>query len=407
MRLIPLLLVLLLVAATPTRATAQTEAPATRAEALRLEREKKQQQVRPNQPDALQRGMDYIEDRALFLVARDGFHPKLGSLTTGSGFAFGVGFRDRDLFKKRARLELWTAASLKKYWAMEARVAAPDLPGGRLIGGVVASLREYPQEDYFGLGPDSRRDDRSSFRLRTTEVSGIGGVRLAPVVTIGGGLGFIASRTGAGKNSRVPTITERFDSVSAPGFGVDTDFLRSSAFVDVDYREPLNARRGGWYRFEVSRYADRDNGAWSFTRTDVDLRQFIGFLADRRVLALRAFVSSSDALDDSNGVPFYLMPALGGNDSLRGFRNYRFRGPHALLLQAEYRWEIWSGLDGAFFYDAGKVGLRRSDLGLDKLEDDYGFGFRFNTDNGVILRVDAAFGSREGKHLHIVFGGVF
>ena len=39
------------------------------------------------------------------------------------------------------------------------------------------------------------------------------------------------------------------------------------------------------------------------------------------------------------------MPTLGGNDTLRGFREYRFRGPHAILGQAEYRWEIWSGLD--------------------------------------------------------------
>ena len=139
----------------------------------------------------------------------------------------------------------------------------------------------------------------------------------------------------------------------------------------------------------------------------MDLRQFIGILADRRVLALRGFFSTSEATDRSNGVPFYLMPSLGGNDSLRGFRNYRFRAPHALLLQAEYRWEIWSGLDGAFFYDTGKVAMRRSDLDFTNLEDDYGLGFRFNTANGVILRVDAAFGSREGKHLHIVFGGVF
>ena len=61
----------------------------------------------------------------------------------------------------------------------------------------------------------------------------------------------------------------------------------------------------------------------------------------------------------------------------------------------------------ALFYDAGKVTLRRSDLDFNNLEHDYGFGFRFNTDNGIIFRVDAAFGSRDGKHLHIVFGGIF
>ncbi len=226
-------------------------------------------------------------------------------------------------------------------------------------------------------------------------------------MSVGGSFGYLQARTGDGKNSNVPTTDEVFNEQDAPGLGLTTDYLRSSAFVDVDYREPLYARRGGWYRFQVTRFSDRNEGAWSFTRTDVDLRQFFGFLAERRVIALRAHLASTYGADDSNGVPFFMMPSLGGNDSLRGFRNYRFRGPHALLLQAEYRWEIWSGLDGAFFYDAGKVSLNRSDLKLSSFEDDYGIGFRFNTSNGVILRVDTAFGSREGTHLHIVFGGVF
>jgi outer membrane translocation and assembly module TamA len=106
-------------------------------------------------------------------------------------------------------------------------------------------------------------------------------------------------------------------------------------------------------------------------------------------------------------VPFYLTPTLGGYDSLRGFHQYRFRGPNSLLLQGEYRFEIWSALDGAFFYDTGKVAERRSDLDLKDLEHDYGFGFRFNTDNGVIMRADAAFGSRDGKHFYISLGGRF
>ena len=59
------------------------------------------------------------------------------------------------------------------------------------------------------------------------------------------------------------------------------------------------------------------------------------------------------------------------------------------------------------FYDAGKVTDRRGDLNLEDLNRAYGFGFRFNTDQGVIMRVDAGFGSRDGKHLYIVFGDVF
>ena len=184
------------------------------------------------------------------------------------------------------------------------------------------------------------------------------------------------------------------------------DYLRSIAFLEVDYREPTNARRGGWYRVEFSHVDDRTTGTNTFNRVDTDLRQFIGFLADRRVLAARLFVSTSDT-GEGHIMPFYLMPTLGGHDTLRGFREYRFRGPHAILLQGEYRFEVWSGLDVALFYDAGKVAEQRSDLDFSDLERDYGFGFRFNTNAGIILRVDAAFGSKDGKHLYIVWGGVF
>ncbi len=368
---------------------AQTQEPTSRAEALRTEREQKQGNLSPNRPDGLQRAMDFVEDRALFLLTRDGFYPKIGSLTTGSGFALGLGYRDRDMFARRGVAEVWAAGTAKKYWAIQGRVAFPEEPRARYMVDVVGNLRDYPKEAFYGLGPDSERQDALEFGLRTSEVAGRAGVRPVDPLFFGGGLGLYTSKA------------------YSRSVGTELDYVRSRGYVEVDYREPLNARRGGWYRLDVSHYADTNDGLRSFTRADLDVRQFVSVLAERRVLAVRGWASTSEAADDSFGIPFYLMPTLGGNDSLRGFRNYRFRGPHALLLQAEYRWEIWSGLDAALFYDAGKVAMQRSDLNFKDLEDDYGFGFRFNTSTGVIMRVDAAFGSRDGKHLHIVFGGVF
>ena len=223
---------------------------------------------------------------------------------------------------------------------------------------------------------------------------------------VGGAVQYIQPTVGRGEDTRVPSIEALFSDATAPGLALQPDYLLTSSFVELDYRQPINARKGGWYRIEFSRYDDRDFDAYSFNRVEVDLRQYVPFLAERRVLAGRALVSTSD-VEAGQTMPFYLMPYLGGNDTLRGFREYRFRGPHALLLQAEYRYEIWSGLDGALFYDAGKVALQRSDLDFTNLEKDYGFGFRFNTDNGVVMRVDAGFGSSDGKHLYITFGGVF
>jgi Omp85 superfamily domain len=389
-----------------TSSVAWSQEPSTREEADRQRREQKAQEVTPYEPNGLERAMDFAEEKAIFILDREGFHPKLGSLTTGSGFAYGLGFRDRDLFSNTGALEIWAAGSVKRYWATEARLRFPRLADNHLYLETWASHRDYPQENFFGLGPDSNRDDRSDYAIRTDHFGGRAGVRPVSHLLVGGGLEYLQPRLGSGQNDRFPDVADAFSPSEAPGLDARADFLRSDAFIEVDYREPQYARKGGWYRIDFSHYDDRSLGQFTFNRIDADLRQFVGFLAGRRVIAARLFVSTSDT-SAGQTMPFYFMPTLGGNDTLRGFREYRFRAPHAILAQGEYRWEIWSGFDGALFYDAGKVANRREDLDFEKLESDYGIGFRFNTDNGVILRVDAAFGSRDGKHLHIVFGGVF
>jgi len=397
--------VAILVSSTP--ADAQTEPPpATRAEALRAERAAKAQATRPHQPNALERGLDVFEDRAIFILDREGFYPKLGSLTVGSGFAYGLGYRDRDLLNNYGALDVWVAGSTRGYFAAEGRIRFPELAHKRLLVEGWAGRRDYAGEYFFGLGPTSDRDAQSDYGLRSTIVGASAGVRPFSKMIVGGSLEYLTPSIGRGNDDNLPDTEDVFTEAEAPGVSQRADYLRTHGFFELDYRQPRYPRQGGFIRADLSHYDDRTTGAYTFNRFDLDLRQFVGFLAGRRVFGLRAFMSTSD-VKDGHTVPFYGMPSLGGNDTLRGFRMYRFRGPHALLLQAEYRWEIWSGLDGALFYDAGKTPLDRSDLNLDGLQSDYGFGFRFNTNNGIIFRVDAGFGSRDGTHLYMVWGGVF
>jgi hypothetical protein len=397
-----------LVTTAPVPAFAQSSAapPETRAEVLQRAREDKRQSATPYEPNALERGMRLAEDRLTpLLAAPDCFHLKLGSLTTGSGFAYGAGYRNRRLFDREGAITAWAAGSLKRYRAVEGRFDLPDLADGRLSFGTYARHNNYPQEDFFGVGPQARRGDHSNYRFRNTLAGARAAVKPAPIATFGGGIEYLRPVVETGGNKALPTIGSLFDDTSAPGLAGATNFVRTSAFLDIDYRQPRNARKGGWYRLEASRFNEQSD-AFTFSRFDADLRQYASILAERRVLAVRLFVSTSEPATGAL-VPFYFMPSLGGHDSLRGFRDYRFRGPHAILTQTEYRFEIWSGLDAALFYDAGKVALRRADLNFKNLEDAYGFGFRFNTDNGTVLRIDAGFGSSDGKHLYIVFGDVF
>ena len=399
-RIVPLCLLAML----PFRTVAIAQE--TREEAQKQQREEKQQTVTPYEPNLLERALKAVETGGIPLITRDGIYAKLGSITTGSGFAYGAGYRSRRLFGSDAALDVWGGASLKGYRAGEARVRFPNLGGGRFLAEGYGRRSEYPQEDYFGLGPDSLRSAQADFQLRAHTIGARAAMRVAPVVSIGGGLEYYEPRVSDGTDKALVSIGEQYRR------GIGSRTLRAAELPSYHRvrRDRLAAAAERTQGRLVPRRAQslrrsRSLGV-SFTRLDVDLRQYVSFLSERRVLMGRVAASTSDTASGQQ-MPFYLMPTLGGNDSLRGYRDYRFRGPHALLLQAEYRFEIWSGLDAAFFYDAGKVAMRRADLDLNDLESDYGVGFRFNTDNGIVLRVDAAFGSRDGNHLWIVFGGKF
>ena len=185
------------------------------------------------------------------------------------------------------------------------------------------------------------------------------------------------------------------------------NFLRAEAGVEFNTRQPRgNPRQGARYALSYQRYEDQDGGQFDFDRVEIDLQQYISLYRHRRVLALRGLVSMSDAVSGGD-VPFYYQRTLGGPDDLRGLSRFRLRDRNLLLLQAEYRWEIFTAMDGAIFYDAGKVASRREDLDLKDLETDYGIGFRFGTRNGVFLRVEGAFGSSDGPKFIMRFGHVF
>ena len=100
------------------------------------------------------------------------------------------------------------------------------------------------------------------------------------------------------------------------------------------------------------------------------------------------------------------METLGGANSICGFREYRFRDSRNLLLNVEYRWEVWTYADFVFFYDAGKVFSDANDLDLSNLKSGYWFGIRGRSPDGVVLRFDFA-RSNEGFILHIGGGPAF
>ena len=313
----------------------------TRAEALRDEREEKQQQGLPEpDPNTFERVLSAVERGGVPLITRDGVYAKIGTLTTGSGTAFGAGYRSRRFLGRDYGFDAWAGGSLTAYWETEARLQVPVIGNGRLLLNVAGRYRDYPREDYFGLGPDSTRSSFADFRLRGPTVDVRADARVAGPVSIIGGAQYIHPLVSDGKDPSLPSISSVFDETTAPG-------LDSSAQLRARPRHhrrrlPPAAQRPPW------RLVPRRVQSFRRPRrAGLLLRAARHRPAPVRRACCRNAASSSRARivstsEPSSGqtVPFYLMPTLGGNETLRGFRAYRFRGPHAMLLQGEYRFEI-------------------------------------------------------------------
>jgi hypothetical protein len=142
---------LVLVCAAAPAARAQTAE--TRAGEQQRQREEKQKHVTTYEPTAIERTMDLVENKIVPLLQRDGAYAKLGNITTGSGFAYGAGWRDRSLVKGLGSVNLWAAVSMKRYWVMEAKGLYPIVEGGVLNLEGAGRIYEYPEEQFFGIGP--------------------------------------------------------------------------------------------------------------------------------------------------------------------------------------------------------------------------------------------------------------
>lgn len=379
----------------------------TRREALERRREEKARQTKSHTPGKLEAALLYVEEKRIlerFGPDMDGFFPRIGGLTTGSGFAGGVGYRKH--FNDHAIFRTSTAISTKSYTLAEAEFMTP-VAGGRVEFGGHMRWRNFPQEDYFGLGNDSPRTGRVSFLLEDTDATATGAVRFKPWLRVGARAGYLNVDIGHGTDRRFLSIEQRFTERTAPGLARQPDFTHGDVFVDVDYRDrPRNSRAGGRYYASFARYHDIDFSHYSFGRFDGDVQQFFPIFDKKRVIALRGHLVHTNSRP-GHVVPFYMLPTVGGSDTVRSFREYRFRDENAIFFNAEYRWEAFAGLDMAVFFDAGKVRADFQNIDLRNLKTAYGVGFRFNTYKSVFLRLDIAGGGREGTRLFLKFGPAF
>jgi outer membrane protein assembly factor BamA len=350
----------------------------------------------------------YVKDKDIMerLSPRDGFYPRIGGLTTGSGLAGGLGYR-RHLFGDRLLADLSGVVSLKAYRVIEAQGRWLRFWGER--GEVWTTFRYagYPEEDFFGIGATSSLDTRTSYEIDSTDLVTRGLVHLRSWLTVGADIGYFNPDIDHGADDSIPSTEEVFTDAQAPGLlGPQPNFLHHSLFAEIDLRDMRgNPRHRGYYRGSFSTWDDR-------TIQQYDFRRFDGsgaYYFPMRVNDAIAIGSTLSYTNNATGsrVPFYALPYVGGADTLRGYREFRFRAENVMSISAEYHWEIVNHVQVAPFIDAGDFGQDWEDIDFLHMKASYGAGLRLHTDNSVFFRFDTGFGGGEGVRFFLKFGPSF
>jgi outer membrane protein assembly factor BamA len=326
---------------------------------------------------------------------KNGYYTELSNMITGSGFiSIGPGYR-HDVLGKNGFVDVSGAVSWRLYNMMQGRFEMPALAHDHITLGAQVMWQDQTQNAYFGIGSDSLETNEAQYRLQSADSVGYLLLRPVPSLTFGGELGFlrrpdILSPGGTFKQG-LPTVEQQFPADPGVSDSFQPNYMHGEVSVVSDTRDRRSRpTSGGMYRAALVTFNDQSTGTFSFRQYEGEAAHFIQLLDTDWVLALHGWVVTSD-VPNAHEVPFYLLPSLGGNNSLRSYADYRFHDNNMASVNAESRWGIFTHVDVAAFLDAGNVAPRFQDLDLAKTS--WGGGIRLHTDRTTFARFDVAHGA--------------
>lgn len=256
---------------------------------------------------------------------------------------------------------------------------------------------------FFGLGPESRRDNETNMTLEVTGAYAIFGVNITRHARLSLGETLQRFEVRRGGVPKLPFTGHRFPDLP----GVDGAVVHAQRVALIyDSRDSLTTPSEGLL---TSLYAEASARLLGSSADYVKSGAEVVYhwpLVDRRLILVGR--SRLEALDGSSDTPFMVRPELGGVDSLRGFSNNRFYGDASLLLSAELRARVLRlrlfGVDAQFevtpFLDAGKVFNSASQFFGKAFELTPGVGFRGLAPPSVVGHIEIGF-SREGPAIFV------
>lgn len=348
------------------------------------------------EPELLTSAIDFVSDRMNGTgKPKQGFYLETSNLITGAGFvSLGPGYRQQ-LFGGRAYVDASAAVSWHLYKMGQVRFEVPDLADRRLRFGAQLMWQDYTQVSYFGIGDDSLEENESQYRMTGADIVGDLTYRLRPSLAIGGEIGWLRApdirNPGGTFRPDLPPTTEQFPDDPGVGLAQQPAFLHAEISLTADTRDyRSHPTAGHLYRAAWIHYTDRGAGTFSFREYEGEALQMLRIAGPTWILALHGWTVLSD-VPAGHDVPFYLLPTVGGSNTIRSYSNFRFHDRHMATATVESRWALFTHVDVAAFVDGGGVAARLADLTLDKTA--VGVGARLHSGRATFARFDVAYGA--------------
>lgn len=272
--------------------------------------------------------------------------------------------------------------------------------GGRYILAGRGNWFKNPFRRVFGVGNQTLESDEASYTSKGVYVDLTVGIHLNEDVALMWTEHYHNTRIDQGVINSLPQAQMRFPQLD----GIEgADILGHKLTFRYDTRDKqLITTRGTFVTFSLElnqNLLHRASNPW--VRTTIDARHLIPHYNDQLVFVARFLADTVNG----NRIPFYELPSLGGETTLRGFGQSRFIDETALLINLEERIPVLQqnvlgyllDLEVAPFLDIGRVMSGFSSRDFKNFQVNPGIGLRVHAKPNIIARLDVAYG-RDGDN---------
>ena len=294
--------------------------PATRVEQIELARRRKHATLWPERESPRVVRANRLLDRGLTAGIQSGEGPNgwqliLSGTRPAQGQTFGLGYRRSDLFN-----DALTARATARGTLSGAFLADPDLQVNGLrrwadtFVNVYSKFERSPQMEFYGLGADSLKEDRTRYLFNTRTTNVRAGYRFARALNAGVDLGYGRVHTGPVGGGDVPSIETKFDVATAPGSSMTSISSHGAPSPDMTRAICRGDPREAAFKGSARTLCGRRRRNVPHRQLNVEGQQFIPYFNEQRVVAVMVKARFSYAGDDHLS-PFTCSRSLAGISS--------------------------------------------------------------------------------------------